>query len=188
MHRTIVVHLSGIGDSISARGLEHMRRLVRIIGLLVAMLAFSGSGSFAHQSQKSAKSSLIETFKLVDVSLPASFKLTPPGRLEEFRCLVLGGVVERIYTPYEWDMVIDNSSEAVGERTEVKAQFDVGVAEFTDLRYFRDFMTVAWREERGSPDIMVELTIDTMDAHTRTIQFHNKQLVLKPTNRPFHPF
>jgi hypothetical protein len=119
MHRAIVVHLSGIGDSISARGLEHMRRLVRIIGLVVAMLAFSGSGTFAQQNHEREKfeSWQRNNFELVDVSLPASFKLTPPERIEAFRCLVMGGVVQRIYPPYEWDMKIDNSSEAVGART-----------------------------------------------------------------------
>lgn len=126
----------------------------------------------------------------MDVSLPASFKLTPPERIEAFRVLVLDGVVQRIYTPYEWDMKIDNSSEAVGDRTEVKADFAVGAAAFDNrgLGYFQDFMTVASIKEEGPPDIMVEVTIDTMDAHTKKIKFRNKQLVLTPTNRPFHPF
>ena len=169
-----------------------MRRLVRIIGLAVAMFAFSGSGTFAQQSQDREKfeSWQRNNFELVDVSLPASFKLTPPERIEAFRVLVLGGVVQRIYTPYEWDITIDNSSEAVGDRTEVKADFDVGAAAFDNdsLGYFEGFMTVASIKKLAPPDIMVELTIDTMDARTKKLRFRNKQLVLTPTNRPFHPF
>jgi hypothetical protein len=115
---------------------------------------------------------------------------TQPERVQAFRCLVLGGVVERIYTPYEWDVTIDNSSEAVGARTEVKADFAVGAAEFdnSNLGYFQNFMTVAWLKEYRDRDILVELTIDTMDAHTKKIKFHTKQLVLTPPNRPLHPF
>ena len=169
-----------------------MRRLVRIIGLLVAMLALSGSGTFAQQNHEREKfeSWQRNNFELVDVSLPASFKLTPPERIEAFRCLVMGGVVQRIYPPYEWDMKIDNSSEAVGARTEVKADFDVGAAAFDNDRvgYFQDFMTVAWLKEYRYRDIMVELTIDTNDDHLKKIKFHTKQLVLRPTNRPLHPF
>ena len=93
-----------------------MRRPVRTIGLLLAVLAFCGSGSFAQQSPEREKFEAWQRkrFELVDVSLPASFKLTPPHGIQAFRCLVRGGVVQRIYTPYEWDITIDNSSEAVG--------------------------------------------------------------------------
>ncbi len=169
-----------------------MRRLLRVIGLMVAMLAFCGSGTFAQQNREREKFEAWqrERFELVDVSLPASFKLTPPTRIQAFRVLVRGGVVQRIYTPYEWDITIDNSSEAVGDRTELKGDFAVGAAAFANdsLGYFKDFMTVAWLKEDLYRDITVELTIDTMDAHTKKIKFHNKQLVLTPTNRPFHPF
>jgi len=169
-----------------------MRRLVRTIGLSVAMLALSGSGIFAQQNHEREKfeSWQRNNFELVDVSLPASFKLTPPERIQAFRVLVMQGVVQRIYTPYEWDMKIDNSSEAVGDRTEVKAHFDVGAAAFANdsMGYFTDFMTVAWCKEYRYRDIMVELTIDTNDDHPKKIKFHNKQLVLTAANRPFHPF
>jgi hypothetical protein len=169
-----------------------MSRLVCIIGLSVVVLAFCTPATFANESQEREKfeSTERETLELVDVSLPTSFRLTPPERIQEFRCLILGGILQRIYTPRDWDIVIDNSSEAVGARTEVKAQFDVGIALFDNrnLGYFQDFMTIAWLKEYRYHDVLVELTIDTMDAHTKTIKFHTKQLVLRPVNRPFHPF
>jgi hypothetical protein len=169
-----------------------MRRLVRTIGLLLAVLAFYGSGSFAQQSPEREKFQAWQRkrFEVVDVSLPASFKLTPPQRIQAFRGLVRGGVVQRIYPPYEWDMTIDNSSEAVGDRTEVKADFAVGAAAFANdsLGYFTDFMTVAWLKEARYRDIMVELTIDTNEDQPKKVKFHNKQLVLTPANRPFRPF
>jgi hypothetical protein len=169
-----------------------MRGLVRIIGILVAMLAWSGSGAFAQPSHEREKfeSWQRNNFELVDVSLPASFKLTPPERIQAFRVLVMQGVVQRIYTPYEWDITIDNSSEAVGDRTEVQADYDVGAAAFDNngMGYFQDFMTVAWLKEERYRDIMVELTIETIDDHVKKIKFHDQQLVLTPTNRPFHPF
>ena len=156
-------------------------------------LAFCGSGTFAQQSQdrEAFESSQRGRFRSIDdVSLPASFKLAPGERLERFRCLVLSGVVQRIYTPYEWDMKIDNSSSAVGARTEVKANFAVDVAAFTNdgLGYFNDFMTVAWVKEEGPPRITVELSIETDDGLIKKLKFDNKQLVLRPTNRPWHPF
>ena len=49
-------------------------------------------------------------------------------------------------------------------------------------------MTVAWLKEYRYRDIMVELTIDTNDDQPKKIKFDDKQLVLTPANRPFHPF
>jgi hypothetical protein len=169
-----------------------MRRVVRIIGLAVAMFAFSWSGPFAQQTQERQKFESWQrgNFELVEVSLPPSFKLTPPERIQSFRVLVSGGVVQQIRTPYEWDLTIDNSSEAVGARTEVKANCAVGAAAFDSdgLGYFDHFMTVAWLRKYSSHDVLVELTIDTMDAQTKKLKFRTNQLVLTPTNRPFHPF
>lgn len=167
-------------------------RIIRISGISVTMLALSGTFALTQQRVNQARSgpSQRDEFEVEDVSLPASFKLTPPDRLQAFRCLVFGGVVQRIYTPHAWDMTIDNSSEAAGARTEVKADFDIGAAEFdnSNLGYFQDFMTVAWRKEYHDREITLVLTIDTMDARTKKIKFHNQQLVLTPAQRPFHPF
>ena len=166
-----------------------MLRYPGIAGITVVMLA--GFSFTAHPGGRSQfERWQHETFELVDVSLPASFKLTAPDRIEEFNCLVEGGVVERIYTPYQWDVTIDNSSEAVGARTEVKANAAVGAAEFDDagLQYFHDFITIAWLKKQDYRNVVVELTVDTMDAHSKKVKFRTQQLVLKPVNRPARPF
>jgi hypothetical protein len=129
-----------------------------------------------------------ERFEFLDVSIPSSFALKPPERVEGFECIVRGGSVERIYVPYEWDLAIDNSSEAIGQKSEVKASYDVGAAELSSAQYFNKFVTVARLRELGPLEVTVELTIDTMKNGERKVKFDQKQLVLTPASDAHHAF
>jgi hypothetical protein len=162
------------------------------VGIIVAACSFCWPFAFAQQSQDRETFEKWQSaqFSSMEVSLPPSFKLTHGERIQGFRCLILGGVVQRIYTPYEWDMTIDNSSTAVGNRTELKADFAVGAAAFSNdrLGYFNNFMTVASLKEPSPPEIKVELSIETEDGLLKKVKFNDKQLVLRPTGGPFHNF
>jgi hypothetical protein len=126
-------------------------------------------------------------FEFLDVSL-RPIALGPDERVEGFECEVIGGVVQRISTPFQWDVYVDGS---IGGRSRVSASATVGAAEFDTrgLAYFQDFMTIAkfTRPQGRILALKVILWVDVTGG-TKKRELSEKDIILRHVSAPEHWF